>query len=84
MADTSPPIQTSNRWTITVDGARLRRLRHQRGLSREQLAAKAGISAGTVARLERLRSVSCRSRTLVRLAAALEEDPAGLTPATQP
>ncbi|MGH3070132.1 MAG: helix-turn-helix domain-containing protein [Streptosporangiaceae bacterium] len=84
MTDTSPSTMTSHRWTITVAGARLRHVRRQHGLSQDQLAAKAGISRATVARLERHPSASCRSRTLARLAAALGEDPAGLIPARQP
>lgn len=38
----------------------------------------------TVARLERQPAAPCRCRTLGRLAGALGEDPACLTPATQP
>jgi DNA-binding XRE family transcriptional regulator len=69
------------RWYTVLDGGRLRRLRRQRGLSREQLAGLAGISPATVARLERQCAASCRSRTLGRLAAALGEDPDRLTSA---
>jgi len=50
-------------------------------MSQEQLAGQAGISLTTVIRLERQPHASCRSRTLARLAAALGEDPAALTPA---
>ena len=78
------PTQTSHpgrRWFAVVDGQRLRRLRNQRGLSQEQLAGRAGISPATVARLERQPAAPCRCRTLARLAAALGEDPARLTPA---
>ena len=74
---TSRPGQ---RWFTVLDGHRLRRLRGQRGLSREQLADRAGISPATVARLDQ-RAAPCRCRTLGRLAAALGEDPAALTPA---
>ena len=81
LAATRPAAQ---RWTTAVDGARLRRLRHRQGLSQEQLASQAGISLSTMRRLERQPSASCRTRTLGRLAAALGEDPACLTPATQP
>jgi transcriptional regulator with XRE-family HTH domain len=72
------------RWFTVVDGRRLQRLRRQRGLSQEQLAGQAGISLTTVARLERQPAAPCRTRTLGRLATALGEDPARLTPATQP
>jgi transcriptional regulator with XRE-family HTH domain len=78
------PTQTSHpgrRWFTVVDGQQLRRLRCQRGLSQEQLATHAGISPATVARLERQPAAPCRCRTLGRLAAALDEDPARLTPA---
>lgn len=72
------------RWFTVLDGHQLRRLRRQRGLSREELAGRAGISPATVARLERQRAAPCRCRTLGRLAGALSEDPARLAPATQP
>jgi transcriptional regulator with XRE-family HTH domain len=80
----APIAHRSQRWLTVVDGDRLRQLRRQHHLSQEQLAANAGISPATVARLERHSSASCRSRTLARLAAAMEEDPASLTPARQP
>ena len=70
----------AHRWNIALDGQRLRQLRRQHGLSQEQLAAKAGISLATVARLERTPRTTCRTRTLSRLAAALGEEPAALTP----
>jgi len=66
------------RWTATVDGRRLRQLRHLCGLSQERLAEQAGISITTVARLESQPHLSCRTRTLGRLAAALGEHPAAL------
>ena len=65
---------------IPVDGRRLRALRQERGMSRNALARRSGISASTVARLEQGQSASCRGRTLVRLAAALEANPKTLTP----
>ncbi|MDX6335818.1 MAG: Helix-turn-helix domain [Streptosporangiaceae bacterium] len=72
------------RWFTVLDGHRLRQLRHQHGLSQEQLAAAAGISLTTIRRLEHQPAAPCRSRTLGRLAAALREDPARLTPAPPP
>jgi transcriptional regulator with XRE-family HTH domain len=66
------------RWITVLDGKRLRQLRRQRGLSQEKLADRAGISAATVARLERHPHPSCRGRTLARLAAALGEQPAAI------
>jgi transcriptional regulator with XRE-family HTH domain len=70
----------AQRWTTAVDGVRLRHLRHQQGLSQEELASQAGISLTTMRRLERQPSAPCRCRTLGRLAAALDEEPARLTP----
>jgi transcriptional regulator with XRE-family HTH domain len=74
----------ARRWTTVLDGARLRHLRHQHGLSQEQLARQAGISLNTVWRLERQPAAPCRTRTLGRLARALGEDPARLSPAPRP
>ena len=65
--------------TFILDGPRLRQLRRQRGLSQEELAAQAGLSVATVARLERQASAPCRGRTLGRLARALGEHPASTT-----
>jgi len=76
-----PSSGPSARWTTNLDGPRLQRIRRQSGMSQEQLADRAGISAATVARLERQSQASCRGRTLARLAAALGEQPAALTPA---
>lgn len=82
---TVPPASraASQRWTTVIDGHRLRRLRRQHSLSQEELAAKAGISQATVARLERHACITCRSRTLARLAATLGQQPAALTPASE-
>jgi DNA-binding XRE family transcriptional regulator len=65
--------------TFILDGHRLRQLRHQRGLSHEELADQAGISLTTVARLERQLQASCRGWTLGRLARALGEPSATIT-----
>jgi transcriptional regulator with XRE-family HTH domain len=81
---TTQTSRPGRRWFTVLDGHRLRRLRRQRGLSREQLADRAGISPATVARLERQRSAPCRCRTLGRLARALGEEPDRLTPAGLP
>ncbi|MGP8000621.1 MAG: helix-turn-helix domain-containing protein [Streptosporangiaceae bacterium] len=72
--------QETQRWTAVVDGKRLRQLRRQRGLAREELAAQAGISSHTLSRLERQRKASCRTRTLARLAGALGEEPSSIAP----
>jgi transcriptional regulator with XRE-family HTH domain len=81
MTDATTPTRPSQRWTATLDGRRLRRLRRQHHLTQDQLATKAGISTGTVARLERTPRINCQSRTLGRLATALGEPPTALTPA---
>jgi len=70
--------EADRRWIVVVDGRRLRQFRRQHKLSQEQLAAKAGISSTTVARLERRSQAACRSRTLARLAAAMGEQPTSL------
>jgi transcriptional regulator with XRE-family HTH domain len=67
-----------NRWTIPVDGARLRALRQKHGLSRAVLARRAGISASTVAKLEQQQRTRCRGRTVARLSAVLGEDPSAI------
>lgn len=81
---TSGSSRPSTRWTTILDGHRLRQVRNQHALSRDQLADRAGISRAIVARPERHPVGSCRSRTLARLAAPLGKDPVGLTPAGQP
>jgi transcriptional regulator with XRE-family HTH domain len=80
MTGTFSPAQVSSRWFAVVDGARVRQLRRQHGLSPAQLADKAGIGLSTVSRLERQPRCSCRTRTLVRLAAALNQPPTALMP----
>jgi DNA-binding XRE family transcriptional regulator len=75
-----PLSLSTHRWNTALDGQRLRQLRREHDLSQEHLAAKAGISLATVARLERTPRTTCRTRTLARLAAALGEPPAALIP----
>ena len=72
--------ESAQRWTTVLDGERLRQLRQRRRLSQEKLADLAGISLTTIARLERQDRSPCRSWTLGRLAAALNETPAAITP----
>ncbi|MCW2907846.1 MAG: Helix-turn-helix domain [Actinomycetia bacterium] len=84
MTDTVSTRPGAQRWTAVLDGRRLRQLRRQHGLSQEQLATHAGISLTTICRLERQPAAPCRSRTLGRLATALDEEPARLTRATPP
>jgi transcriptional regulator with XRE-family HTH domain len=67
-------------WLTVLDGTRLRELRRERRLSQEQLADRAAISLTTVARLERQSQAPCRGRTLARLAAALDQQPAAIRP----
>lgn len=81
---TTQTSRPGRRWFTLMDGHRLRRLRRQHGLSQEQLAAQAGISLPTVARLDLLTELRdaapCRSRTLGRVARALGEDPCASRP----
>jgi DNA-binding XRE family transcriptional regulator len=65
--------------TFLLDGHLLRQLRRERGLSQGELAAEAGISLTTVARLERQVCAPCRGWTLGRLARAVGEKPGALT-----
>lgn len=62
-------------WIATVDGTRLREARIERGLSRDKLAADAGVSLTTMARLEGQRVATCHRATLYRIAATLADDP---------
>jgi DNA-binding XRE family transcriptional regulator len=71
---------SAQRWTTVLDGERLRQLRQQQGLTQEKLADLAGVSLTTMARLEHQDRSPCRSWTLGRLAAALNETPAAITP----
>ena len=66
---------TRRRWTVPVDGRRLRQARHRLGLSQRALAA---ISVATIGRLERQERATCRGRTLARLADALGRQAADL------
>ena len=74
----------AQRWITLLDGPQLRQLRRHHELTQAELAAKAGVSSATVARLEAGTCLACRCRTLARLAAALGADPAALTPWTLP
>jgi len=79
MTRTHSPTRPSDRWFTVMDGVRLRQLRRRHGLSPAELAGMAGVSLPTVLRLERQPRPSCRTRTAVRLAAALGQSPAALT-----
>jgi transcriptional regulator with XRE-family HTH domain len=76
------PTGHAGRWTVVIDGQRLRELRRQRVLSQAELAKLAGVSPYTVSKLDRQPASCCRSRTLARLAAALGESPAAITAST--
>ena len=77
---TSPSVARAQRWTAIIVGERIRELRRQRGISQKDLTGRAGISAHTLSRLERQSKASYRTRTLARLAAALGEEPASISP----
>jgi anti-sigma regulatory factor (Ser/Thr protein kinase)/DNA-binding XRE family transcriptional regulator len=72
-----PPAR---RWLTTLDSSQLRQARRHHGLTQAELAAKAGISTATITRLETTTRPGCRSRTLARLATALDADPTALIP----
>jgi DNA-binding XRE family transcriptional regulator len=78
LAPMRPGDSRARKWLVLADGRRLRQLRHEHCLSQQGLAARAGISVVTISRLERQDRVSCRGRTLTRLAAALGVQPATL------
>jgi transcriptional regulator with XRE-family HTH domain len=78
------PSSRAQRWTTIANGQRLRELRRQCGLAQAELAALAGVSLDTVARLERQHRTPCRTRTLARIAAALGEPPATIAAVTMP
>jgi transcriptional regulator with XRE-family HTH domain len=84
MTDPTATSEQGDRWTTALDGTRLRQLRHQHGVSQEQLADRAGISLTTITRLERQPRAACRCRTLSRLAAALGQPPTALTQQPHP
>ena len=56
-------------------GVQLARIRQQRGLSQTQLAARAGMSAPNISRIEKSPSQNLTLGTLVRLARALNYEP---------
>lgn len=60
-----------------VMAANLRRLRHDRAMTQEELADRAGISARYVGKIERA-NVSASVTVLGRLAKALDADPCDL------
>lgn len=63
---------------VKIDGAKLKRLREQRFLTREELAEQVGSHRDHIGRLERDEITNPRMATIRKLAAALEVDPAEL------
>jgi DNA-binding XRE family transcriptional regulator len=69
----SDGTRRADRWTTLADGRKIRQLRHQLALSQDALADPAQIGVTTLARLERDDHAPCRTWTLGRIAAALNE-----------
>ena len=63
---------------VKIDGAKLKRAREGRFLTREELAEKVGSHRDHIGRLERGEVESSRMATIRKLAEALEVDPAAL------
>ncbi len=63
---------------VKIDGAKLRKLRERRFISREELAEKTGSHRDHIGRLERGEVESPRIATIRKLAEALDVDPAEL------
>jgi transcriptional regulator with XRE-family HTH domain len=63
---------------VKIDGAKLKRLREQLFLTREELAEQVGSHRDHIGRLERDEVTNPRMATIRKLAAALEVDPAEL------
>ena len=63
---------------VEIDGAKLKRLRERRFLSREELAELVGSHRDHIGRLERGEVMNPRMATIRKLATALEIDPAEL------
>jgi transcriptional regulator with XRE-family HTH domain len=59
---------------LSVDGAKLRRLRRERAMSLRDLGERSGIAFDTINRLE-LGKQDAQARTLRALAAALDVEP---------
>jgi DNA-binding XRE family transcriptional regulator len=74
----SDGTRRADRWTTLADGRKIRQLRHQLGLSQDELADLAQVGITTLGRLERDDRAPCRTWTLGRIAAALNEPFAAL------
>jgi DNA-binding XRE family transcriptional regulator len=69
----SDGTRRADRWTTVADGRKIRQLRQQLGLSQDELADLAQVGVTTFGRLERHDEALCRTWTLGRIAAALNE-----------
>ena len=65
-------------WFAVIEGARLRKLRREAGLSQKRLASQAKVSIRTIWRLEGMEEGRCYPSTGVRLARGLGLDPIAL------
>jgi transcriptional regulator with XRE-family HTH domain len=63
---------------VKIDGAKLKSLREQRFLTREELAEKVGSHRDHIGRLERDEIETPRMTTIRKLAEALDVDPSTL------
>jgi anti-sigma regulatory factor (Ser/Thr protein kinase)/DNA-binding XRE family transcriptional regulator len=72
------------RWTVPIDGDRLRQARARAGLSQEAVADAAGVSVTTIGRLERRDRLRCHFVTRWRIAAAVGAHPKAITAASDP
>lgn len=63
---------------VKIDGEKLKRLRQERLLSREELAKKAGTHRDHIGRLERGEITDPQMRTIRKLVAALDVEAADL------
>ena len=60
-------------WEVNVEiGQRIKQLRVMKGLTQEELAEKSGVSRGTISALENGIDRTTTSKTLVKLAQALD------------
>jgi DNA-binding XRE family transcriptional regulator len=77
------PIERSGvHWPeyVQIQGTHLRQARVERNLTQEALARKAGLSLGTVMRLERTSQRTCRRSSAVLVARALDKELCSLVP----
>jgi DNA-binding XRE family transcriptional regulator len=65
---------------VQIQGTHLRQARAERDLTQEALARKAGVSLGTILRLERSSRRKCRRSSAVLVARALDKELCSLVP----